>query len=507
MPLHSIRFKIVLWHMLILSLALLIFGMVLYHNFYLKIASDTDDILRSRAKGFEQSINTFWEAESMAIAQGNKRVHFTKEDNINFIRLARRWVEEKINDPELINTTIRIFDAHGNPIASTRNIPVEHLNMRIFNEVKKGADYYGNAYLVVDDKPVSFRMVTTPVMENKRLAYIVQVASPLSQFHNALRNLRFSLLFLLPLTIILTGLSGVFLVQMTLKPVDQMIETIHQITAENLKMRLKIPGTRDEIESLARTFNQMIARLDEAFTTQRQFMEDISHELKTPLSILKGELEVTLKKIRSAQEYEASLQSILEEVDSLVGIVGNLLTLARFDSKTTVLDARRLDLNLLVKDAVEVVQVLASQKGITLQYNGAHTVEAVVDKNQVRRMVLNILDNAIKYTPAGGKISVDLRRQGDTVDIDIADTGIGIPQRDLPHIFDRFYRVDKSRSSTGFGLGLSIAQSIAAAHGGRLTARANIPQGTVFTISLPVKSGGDKAEALLKHEGAKVIEF
>ena len=328
--------------MFILSLALFIFGMVLYHNLYLKISDDTDDILRSRAKGIEQSIDTYWEAERMDIAEGNSKIHFTKEDNINFIKIARRWVGEKINDPDLINIIVRIFDAHGNPIASSRNIPTEHLNSRIFYDVKKGADHFENAYLDVNEKPSLFRIITTPVMENKRLSYIVQVASPLAQLHAVLRNLRFSLLFLLPLTVILTGLSGVFLVQLTLKPVDQMIETIHQITAENLKLRLKIPGTKDEIESLAKTFNQMIARLDEAFTTQRQFMEDISHELKTPLSVLKGELEVTLKRIRSTQEYETALHSSLEEVNHLAGIVENLLTLARFDAKTTTLQAAAL---------------------------------------------------------------------------------------------------------------------------------------------------------------------
>jgi heavy metal sensor kinase len=266
-----------------------------------------------------------------------------------------------------------------------------------------------------------------------------------------------------------------------------MIETIHQITAENLKMRLKIPGTKDEIESLAQTFNQMIGRLDEAFTTQRQFMEDISHELKTPLSVLKGELEVTLKKIRSTQEYETTLLSSLEEVNGLIGIVENLLTLARFDAKTTTLQEVSLDLNLLLKDAVEAIQVLAIQKNITLQLNSAHTVETLADKNQLKRLIINLLDNAIKYTPSGGKISIDLRQQKDSADIEISDTGIGIPEKELPHIFDRFYRVDKSRSSIGFGLGLSIAQSIAMAHGGKIYARANIPQGTIFTISLPVR--------------------
>ena len=123
MLLHSIRFKIVLWHMLILSLALLIFGMVLYHNFYLKIANDTDDILRSRAKGIEQSIDTYWEAEQMDIAAGDSKIHFAKEDNINFIKIAKRWVGEKINDPDLINIIVRVYDAHGSPIASSKNIP------------------------------------------------------------------------------------------------------------------------------------------------------------------------------------------------------------------------------------------------------------------------------------------------------------------------------------------------------------------------------------------------
>jgi heavy metal sensor kinase len=488
MLLQSIRFKIVLWHMLILSLALFIFGMVLYQNLHQRISQDTDDILRSRAKGIEESIDTYWAAEQMDIAEGNAKIHFAKEDNINFIRIAKRWVGEKVSDPNLINIVVRIFDAHGNPIATSRNIPTEHLNSRIYYDVKKGADHFDNTYLDVNGRPSSFRIFTTPVMENKRLSYVVQVASSLSQLHEVLRNLGFSLLFLLPLTVILTGLSGVFLVQLTLRPVDQMIETIHQITAENLRLRLKIPGTKDEIDSLAKTFNQMIARLDEAFTTQRQFMEDISHELKTPLSVLKGELEVTLKRIRSAQEYETTLHSSLEEVNHLVGIVENLLTLARFDAKTTTLQKLSLDLNVLLKDAVEAIQVLAIQKSITLQLNSAHTVEIFADKNQLKRLVLNLLDNAIKYTPPGGKIYIDLRQQKNSADIDITDTGIGIPEKELPHIFDRFYRVDKSRSSVGFGLGLSIAQSIAMAHGGKIYARANVPQGTVFTISLPVKA-------------------
>jgi signal transduction histidine kinase len=198
-------------------------------------------------------------------------------------------------------------------------------------------------------------------------------------------------------------------------------------------------------------------------------------------------LEVTLKRLRSAQEYETILFSSLEEVNHLAGMVDNLLTLARFDSKTTVLQGEHLDLNHLVKETVEAIQVLALQKSVTLQLNHAHTVEIFADKNQLKRLILNLLDNSIKYTPPGGRVCVDIRREKTTADIEIADTGTGIPSADLPHIFDRFYRVDKSRSSVGFGLGLSIAQSIAMAHGGKIIARANAPQGTVFTISLPIK--------------------
>jgi two-component system phosphate regulon sensor histidine kinase PhoR len=141
----------------------------------------------------------------------------------------------------------------------------------------------------------------------------------------------------------------------------------------------------------------------------------------------------------------------------------------------------------LIKDALEAIQVLAIQKEITLQFNSAHSVNIFADKNQLKRLFLNILDNAIKYTSPGGKISIDLRQLKNSADVDISDTGIGIPESELPHIFDRFYRVDKARSSVGFGLGLSIDQSIAMAHGGSICAKANFPQGTIFTISFPIK--------------------
>ena len=293
------------------------------------------------------------------------------------------------------------------------------------------------------------------------------------------------LFLLLPLTVVLTGIAGAFLAKVALRPVHKMIATIHQIRAENLKLRIDVPATRDEIQALAVTFNEMIARLDESFTSQRQFMEDISHELKTPLAILKGELEVALKKVRPAAEYETVLFSSLEEVNRLVRIVENLLTLARFDTKTVTLEPEPLNLNELIQSALDDVRVLAQQKSIILSFHHRQPVFLNADRNQIRRLVLNLLDNALKYTPGGGTISVDLGQEQEAIKIEVSDTGTGIPQGDLPRIFDRFYRVEKSRGGSGFGLGLSISKSIVEAHHGRIDVQTTLNRGSIFTIFFP----------------------
>ncbi len=486
MFLRSIRFQIVLWQMFILSMALLTFGLILYHNFGHKLSRDTDDLLRSRAKGIVDSIDTYWETERLEANQDASKEHFTKQGNINFMKIAQRWVGEKNTDPSLINLIVRIFDAQGFLIASSRNMPAGSLNSRILGNIQSNRNHIEDATIEINaSKPALFRSLTVPVMENGKLAYIVQVASPLGALHAARKNLSLLLLILLPSTVLLTGITGSFLAKLTLKPVNQMIDTIHQITAENLKLRISIPNTKDEIESLAKTFNDMIERLDESFSSQRQFMQDISHELKTPLSILKGELEVALNRIRSAEEYTNVLHSSLEEINRLTRIVENLLMLARFDAKTIIMETGAMDLSVLIKDSLEDIHVLADQKHIKLQFEPTDATIIQADKGQIKRLILNLLDNAIKYTPPKGCISINVSQQKGMAEITIADTGIGIPQESLPHIFNRFYRVDQSRSDSGFGLGLSIAQSIAQAHHGQIHVKANSPQGTVFVVSLP----------------------
>ncbi len=482
----SVRSRLILWQMLILSITLFLFGMVLYHNFSHKLKSDMDGLLRSRAEGIAASIDTYWETERLEADKNAQPSLFRKQDNINFLKIARRWVDEKNMDPALINFSVHIFDAYGRPVASSKDIPTPALPEKVFKEMLHGKGQYGSMKVdMPPGKAVSLRTFTVPVIENRELAYVVQVASPLRDMYTALQSLSLLLLLFLPLTVLLTGISGAFLAKVALRPVHQMIGTIHQITAENLRLRVDVPRSRDEISSLAVTFNEMIMRLDDSFTSRRQFMEDISHELKTPLAVLKGELEVTLKKVRSAGEYEDILQSNLEEINRLVRIVENLLVLAKFDAETLDLEPKLFDPNVLAREVLEDMRVLAHQKQISLDLHEGQPVSLFADLGQIRRVLLNLLDNALKYTPENGKVSVSIWQEGGQIKMEVADNGIGIPAEDLPRVFDRFYRVEQSRHRGGFGLGLSIAQSIVQAHKGRIDVKSAPREGTSFLVSLP----------------------
>ncbi|MBI5050199.1 MAG: HAMP domain-containing protein, partial [Nitrospirae bacterium] len=350
MFIRSIRFKIILWYMLVLTLTLLLFIVLLYQNFSKKLYDDLDSLLQSRAKGIIDSIDTYWETERLEAMKDRMELNvFSKINNINFAKIAQRWVEEKTNDPKLLNIIVQIFDAKGKLISSSKNIPdIANIQKKFFNYVSKKAKHFDDVTMELKPgKQLTLRTLTIPVIENSNIAYIVVVAGQLSSIDSALKDLRLILFILLPITVIVTGVIGTFLAKITLSPFNKMVNTIHQITAENLGVRIALPDTKDEIKRLADTFNEMISRLEHAFSSQRKFIEDLTHELKTPLSILKGELEVSLKKVRSNEEYDSILRSNLEEVNRITKIVEDLLMLARFDSNAIALEIRPLDVTRL----------------------------------------------------------------------------------------------------------------------------------------------------------------
>jgi heavy metal sensor kinase len=475
--------------MLLLMATLSLFSSLVYIGFKRVLYEDIDDLLNSRAEGIADSIDTYWEAEKIdAGAKAAPAVLFSKVNNINFAKIAQHWVEERSNDPKLLNIFVQIFDVNGKLIASSKNIAEIHALSAQVDTTTLGNKPHAATLSTIstDNKPFLLRMFTLPVNENGRIAYIVQVANPLSQITQPLNRLRVNLFLILPLTVFCTGMLGAFLARMTLRPIEQMVRTIRQISEENLKLRVQIPETNDEIRRLADTFNDMLAKLDYAFSSQKQFIQDVSHELKTPLTILKGELEVTLKKMRSAEEYQDILSSSLEEINKLSLLIENLLALSRFDSKVMKLDTKRFDLCAVVNAVVRDMEILASQKNIRIALDLSPSVFVETDEKHIRRAILNVLDNAIKYTPSLGTMTVKLGKEGEQAKVSITDTGPGIPEEELPHIFDRFYRVDKSHSSQGFGLGLSITKSIVEAHHGTVEAESQLGKGTTFSIFLPL---------------------
>jgi len=493
--------------MLILAVVLSVFSALIYRNLESRLYESVDNLIQSRAEGIADAIDTYWETKKLeAMENGGKAIGdgdngdgdnieaFSKVDNSNFAKIARNWVEEKSKDVKLINTIVQIFDSKGKQIVSSKNISNKlTLPREMLNSTLKGNNDVYDFDILYDfdidlpgNKSLPLRVFIMPVIEHGRIAYIVQVASPLNLVHSGLNKLKATLLILIPLTVFFTAALGVFLVKLTLNPVDSMISTIRQITVENLKLRIDIPDTKDEIKRLADTFNDMLSRLDHAFSFQKQFIQDVSHELRTPLTILKGEFEITLKKIRSPQEYKSVLMSSLEEINKIGQMVEGLLTLARFDSQEIKFFMKRLELSALLESVLDDMRVLAFQKNISIDLLTQDKIILEADENQMRCVFFNLLDNAIKYTPPNGKVMVKIHKNNNLAKIRVSDTGIGIPENELHLIFDRFYRVEKSRSGSGFGLGLSIVKSILNAHYGRIEVESRQGQGTTFTIFLPL---------------------
>ncbi len=340
------------------------------------------------------------------------------------------------------------------------------------------------------------RVLTEPVYRDGRLAWIIQVGKSVEVINHTLEDLRTTSLFITPLIVLLLSLSGWFLAGRVLNPVVNITETAQRITAEKLNRRLPLSKHDDEFNRLSRTINSMLGRLEESFRRIRQFSGDASHELRTPLAIIKGETEVALRWAKSEEELRQTLESNLEEIGIMERIVGDLLSLARSDAGEMRLDINEFSLSDLLQDIYMHARTLAERvrHNVHLHLLVDSEILMLGDQIQVYRLLLNIVNNSIKYTPDGGEIDITLQlRQNDRALITISDSGVGIAEEHLPHIFDRFYRVDASRNRDqgGTGLGLAIVKAIVTAHNGELTVTSTIGVGTTFAITLPLKGPQD----------------
>ncbi|MFA5256105.1 MAG: HAMP domain-containing sensor histidine kinase, partial [Candidatus Omnitrophota bacterium] len=247
-----------------------------------------------------------------------------------------------------------------------------------------------------------------------------------------------------------------------------------------------IPDTKDEVRRLADTFNDMIERLDRSFSSQQSFIKDISYELKAPLFVLRGEIASILNKSSPKEEYEAMLHKSLKELDQFSGIIDNLIVLARFDNSQMPIEIKKVNLTRTIEEALKGAKAAAEEKDIVLSSFLQDVIILDGDEERLKRLFKNLLDNAVKYTRRNGEIIVSAHKGKGFANITVTDTGIGIPEDEIPYIFDRFYQVNKSRSGkNGFGLGLSVAKSIAESHKGKITVESRPGKGSTFTVSLP----------------------
>jgi heavy metal sensor kinase len=338
--------------------------------------------------------------------------------------------------------------------------------------------------------PYPVRILTMPVIEGGRVVSLVQVGMSLEMSFRTQRRFLLTMAVLLPIGLLLSAGGGWLLAHRALKPVDRMAETARRISAEHLAARLEDTGANDELNRLAHTLNAMLERLDASFHQIRQFSADASHELQTPLTILKGEIEVALRTLRDPGEYQRVLKSALEEIDRLTRLVEGLLLLARADAGVLRMDHQSVDLAQTVEDVYRQAKILADSRNIHLLLGEMEPLSIQGDYERLRRVLLNLVDNGIKYTPAGGRVTLSLQRQGQWASFQVADSGIGLSPEDRTRIFERFYRSAEARSQGegGSGLGLCIARSIVEAHDGKVQVESTPGQGSTFTVLLPLPS-------------------
>jgi heavy metal sensor kinase len=334
------------------------------------------------------------------------------------------------------------------------------------------------------------RVLEAPVRLGDR-DFTVLLMTSLKDVDRELAELLAVLLTAGPLALALAGGLSYLLARTALAPVEQLRSQTREVTAERLDRRLPVANPHDELGRLAETINAMIARLERSFAEVRRFTADASHELRTPLAAIRTEAEVALRNPLTVEDHRQLLGSILEECGRLTELTDQLLALARADAGLTRPAREPLDLAALVGETAETMRPLAEAKGVRLRVVQDGAVPVCGDPTRLRQVFFNLLDNAIKYTPEGGEVEAGAGHRDRAAVAVVRDTGVGIPADHLPHVFDRFYRVDKARSRAegGTGLGLSIAKSVVEAHGGRIELASTPGRGTTCTVRLPAAPG------------------
>ena len=463
---RSIRARLTLWYTSLLTVTILLLGASAYSLLGYSLARDIDRALQGVAVALsEQPSRSRLPAVSPDIDAIFRRF-FGMSPWDRYVERRHPWSDRTPQESP----------------AGTGRLP---LSAQALNRASAGLETFETLEGL---GPYPVRVLTHPVREAGRITSLIQVGMSLESVAVTRRRFLLVMAAVLPLAVLLAGSGGWLLARRALRPVDQMTEAARRISAEHLDERVHTTGTGDELDRLAATLNDMLGRLDVTFRQIRQFSADASHELQTPLTILQGELEVALRAPRTPDEYRRVLTSALEESGRIARLVEGLLLLSRADAGVLRMDHQPVDLARLVAEVCEHSQVLAKARGVTLDLGPLTPVTIQGDQQHLRRLLLNLVDNGLKYTPAGGRVTLALHQDGAWAVLRVADTGIGLAPEEQERIFQRFYRAPAamSRGEEGSGLGLCIARSIVEAHGGAIQVESAEGHGSIFTVCLPL---------------------
>ena len=464
---RSIRFRMALWYAVLLAAALVLFGAASYVGLERYLQKTLEESLVKQARSIGDVLIVNINQSGQDYVDNEITEHYSPEINGRFIRVTHANGKQiYVSGPPKDGT----FDP---ALVAAPRLPLTREFTREI-EMSDGHELllHGLPYRAIDGSQ-----------------FLIETAAPYNQIESVLRGLLLTFALGLPLIVALAIGGGYLLMRRALHPVDEIRQKAAQITSRNLSERLPVVHTGDELERLATDLNRMIARLEESFLQINRFSADASHELRTPLTVLQGELEAIAQKGQSLPEdVRDTIGSALEETQRLSKIVASLLAISRLEAGEARVQPMRLDFAELVRTTTDQMKLLAEEKRISLQSDGSEPVEVQADPSRLKQVVVNLLDNAIKYTPEGGNVSISVVRRDDHAVLEVADSGLGISADDLPHVFERFYRADKARSRQmgGTGLGLSIVRSICLAHGGQITVNSTEGRGSLFRVELPL---------------------
>jgi heavy metal sensor kinase len=462
---RSLSFRLVAWYAGVLTTVFVLLGVLTF--FFLRHSLEAN-VLDAQARRARQIAGTL-------VAQARR----DGED-------AMRSEVEKLYSPEINDRFIRISRADGHVVYASGTPRSELFDPARVPPIA-GDFLEGAARKVAVPGGGALLIAAVPATGSDGTLYRVEVGTSAASAENTLAQVLFMLAVGLPVAVGVAVAGGFVLVHRALEPVERMAVKAAEITQHNLSERLPVVESGDELERLSVSLNHMIARLEDAIRGSKQFVADASHELRTPLTVMRGELESLAQDARLAGETRETLGSVLEEVERLGEIVESLFSLSRLDAGEA--DAwQRFDLAELATTTAEQMSLLATDKDIRLVCDSPRGVCVRGERARLKQVIVNLLDNAIKYTPRGGHIALNVRREGAWAVLEVTDDGVGIPADSLPHVFKRFFRVDSSRSREpgGAGLGLSIVKSICAAHGAEVEVTSTAGKGSTFRVRHPL---------------------